>query len=532
MDLSRLIAELALPAAFPEPVSAVEVRQTHISIVLLAGDVVYKIRKPVKLPFVDFSTLELRRRDCDAEVRLNARLAADVYLGVVPIVRHAGRLQIDGIGEPLEWAVKMRRLADDDTLAAHLQRDQVDRWQMVELAGQLAAFHRQAERGPRIAEFGRFETVAANARGNFEQSRSQIGGAVTPGVFERLERRTAELLDELRPVFENRAARGVPCDTHGDLRTDHIYFLRDERSGERYTVAIDCLEFNDAFRYADPVSDMAFLAMDLLFAGRQDLADAFIDAYFAAADDAEGRGLLPFYIGYRAAVRGKVEGLKAAEAEVPTAEREQARARATSYWLLALGALEPAERRPALVLVAGLPGSGKSTLAALLSKQAGFATLRSDVVRKELAKVAAGEKTSSRFGEGLYTPRWNERTYAECLARAETMLREGGRVIVDASFREDAWRREFLELAARLRVPGLLFVCQAETDAIRRRLAERRGDASDADWSIYQAAAQAWEPASPPVAAQQHLLSASQSREETLQAALAILGARRPTLWT
>ncbi len=520
MDLARFLAELSDPAVLPWPAASVEVRQTHISLVLLADDLVYKIRKPVKLPFVDFSTLELRKRDCDAEVRLNSRLAADVYLGVVPIVRQTGRLKIEGAGEPIEWAVKMRRLADEDTLASRLERGHVTPEQLKDLARQLAEFHAQAERSPRISEFGRTHVVAANARGNFEQSQSQVGNMVTAAVFERIERRTEDLLAELGPLLESRAARGIPCDTHGDLRADHVYFVEAGAANQPNTVVIDCLEFNDAFRYADPVADMAFLAMDLEFAGRQDLATAFADSYFATTGDEEGRRLLPFYIGYRAAVRGKVEGLTAAETEVPRDEREQAMRRATGYWLLALGALEPPQQRPALVLVAGLPGSGKSTLAAQLGEQANFEVIRSDLVRKEFAANAPSATESGSFGEGIYTAAWNARTYTECLVRAESLLREGRRVIVDASFRERVRREAFFNLAARLRVPMLLLVCDAPAEVIRERLDTRQGDASDADWAIYQRAAKVWEPIAHTVAARQHVVPSGDSREVTVSHAL------------
>lgn len=523
MDLARLIAELSRPAAFPRPVSAVEVRQTHISIVLLADDVVYKVRKPVKLPFVDFSTLALRKRDCDAELRLNSRLAADVYLGVVPIVQCADGLVFEGEGEPVEWAVKMRRLADPDTLASRLEHNRVEPAQIEDLARQLAEFHAQAQRGPQISRFGSAEVVAANARGNFEQSRRQVDVTVTAEVFARIEQRTEELTAELAPLLESRATRGVPCDTHGDLRADHVYFVTDRETGQPRTVVIDCLEFNDAFRYADPVADMAFLAMDLLFADRGDLAQLFVESYFDAAGDDEGRRLLPFYVGYRAAVRGKVEGLKAAEVEVPQPERAEAQTRATGYWLLALGALEPPGQRPALVLIGGLPGSGKSTLAAELAGRANFEVIRSDVVRKELAGANDSTNATAAFGAGLYTTEWNARTYGECLARAEAMLRAGKRVLIDASFREDARRQAFFDLAERLRVPATLLVCEAAAEVIRQRIATRQGDASDADWAIYQQAAQAWEAASARVASRQHVVLSGEALEQSTSQALAVL---------
>jgi aminoglycoside phosphotransferase family enzyme/predicted kinase len=474
MDLPDLIALLSRPEAYPHPVPSVEVRQTHISVVFLAGAFAYKLKKPVDLGFLDFTTLERRRHFCDEETRLNRRLAPGVYLGVVPVARDG----IEGRGEVIEWAVKMARLPDEASLRWHVRHGEVTPQQVEALARRIAEFHRTAESGERIAAFGRFEVVAGNARENFDQSRSHVGATVGRPVFDRLEELTEEALTRLRPLIESRAARGVPRDTHGDLRLEHVYLLPDGLA------VIDCVEFAERFRFADPVADAAFLVMDLLAEGRPDLARVFTDAYFAATGDAEGRRLLPFYVAYRAAVRGKVQGMKAGEPEVPTAEKATARRRSGRFWLLALGQLEEPARRPCLVLVGGLPGTGKSTLARGLAG-AGFEVIRSDVVRKELAAGVSGE--------ALYTREWTERTYAECLRRAEALLVGGKRVIVDATFHEDLWRARYLTVAKEVGVPGMFLVCDALPGEVRKRLKNRTGDASDADWSVYRTMAETWE---------------------------------------
>jgi predicted kinase len=260
---------------------------------------------------------------------------------------------------------------------------------------------------------------------------------------------------------------------------------------------VDCIEFNARFRFADPVADMAFLVMDLKFHGWRRLVGAFADAYFRAADDDEGPALLSFYTAYRAAVRGKVEGIELTEKEVPPAEREAALWQARRHWLLALGELEPPLRRSCLALVGGLPGTGKSTLADALAQHAGFDVVRSDLVRKELAGLSTGDEARSPFGEGIYTEEWNERTYAACLRRAKDLLFEGRRVLVDASFRQEKWRRAFLEAATTWGVPVVLFLCRAEPELVKERLAGRRNSASDADWLVYQEAARRWEEAGP-----------------------------------
>jgi aminoglycoside phosphotransferase family enzyme/predicted kinase len=491
--LPELIAALSRPDAYAAP-DTVEVHQTHISVVFLAGAFAYKIRKPVRLGFVDFSTLERRRQDCDEEVRLNRRLAPDVYLGVVPITESAGRLRVEGDGAAVEWAVKMARLPAEATLESRLGRDDVEPAHLEALARKLAAFHAGAASG---APFGRLATVAGNARENFVQSAMHVGHTVRPAVFERLVELTEEHLSRLGPLIEARADRGVPRDTHGDLRLEHVY-LFSERPPPDDLVVIDCIEFAERFRFADPVADMAFLTMDLIAHGRRDLARAFADAYFSAAQDAEGRALLPFYIAYRALVRAKVEGIQLDEAEVPGDEKIQVRRRAEARWLLALGALEEPMDRPALLLVGGLPGAGKSTLARGLGERARFEVVRSDVVRKELAGVPELRAATVGYQQGIYDAGWTERTYAEVLRRAHAILVEGGRVVVDASFRSEELRQCFLDAACSWGVPALFLHCVADEATVRTRLAGRHGDASDADWTIHTQAAAAWESPSGP----------------------------------
>jgi aminoglycoside phosphotransferase family enzyme/predicted kinase len=490
IDLTGLIEALSRPAAYPYPADAVEVRQTHISAVFLAGPFAYKVKKPVHLEFVDFSTLATRRHFCDEEVRLNRRLAPKVYLGVVPVVRTADGVRVEAEGEVIEWAVKMRRLPESATLRERLRRGEVRAEEVVALARRIASFHCTAP--ARETDAAGFERVAGNLRDIFSQAGPQLGATVSAAVFGRLRDLTENALAALRPLIEARAARGMTRDAHGDLRLDHAYCFP-ERQPPDDLVVVDCIEFNERFRFIDPVADMAFLAMDFAFLGRRDLGAVFAEAYFRAAGDEEGRTLLPLYAAYRSAVRGLVDGLKVAEKEVPEGERAEALVKARGHWLLALGELEEPGRKPCLLLVGGLPGAGKSTLARAVADAAGFTVIRSDVVRKELAGLSGEEPAQRQTRERLYTDQWTDRTYAECLRRAEELLFEGRRVLVDATFREDSRRRAFLETAARWAVPGLVLLCRAEPETVRQRLAGRRGDISDADWDVYVQAATRWE---------------------------------------
>jgi predicted kinase len=245
------------------------------------------------------------------------------------------------------------------------------------------------------------------------------------------------------------------------------------------------------------VADVAFLTMDFARHGRRDLGRAFIDAYLRLSHDDEGRQLLPFYTAYRAVVRGKVQGMKATEPEVAEADRARALVEARAHWLLALGELDDPGRRPCVVLVGGLPGTGKSTLARALATHARFTIVRSDLVRKQLAGLPGETSSQAGFGEGIYSPAWTERTYAECAHQTESLLFGGERVIVDATFAREQDRLRFLDLAQRWSVTVLQLYCRAYPDIARSRLEQRRHDASDADWSIYRESAARWEQPGP-----------------------------------
>jgi aminoglycoside phosphotransferase family enzyme len=385
-DLSPqdFVRSLSRECAFPVPVDTVTVRQTHISEVFLGGELVYKVKKPVKLPFLDFSTLEQRHFFCHEEVRINRPWAPDVYLGVVPVTREAYGWRFEGSGPVVDWAVKMRRLPESANLRSRLTHGLLEPRDLVRAAQRIAAIHRQAcccvgEQATQAeAEFRR------KLRENWEFARGLKPHVIEPQVLRRLESLSDDWLKRHDETLRRRATDGHVRDLHGDLRLEHI-FLFPDRLPPNDIVILDGIEFDPGLRRIDVVADIAFAVMELSFAGRRDLANVFADVYFSETHD-DGRELLPLFAAYRSAVRAKVAAILGTEPEIPHPDRDQALARSQAHWLWSLSELERPGRRPALVLVTGLPGTGKSTLAKSLAEAARFdEVLRSDALRKELA---------------------------------------------------------------------------------------------------------------------------------------------------
>jgi aminoglycoside phosphotransferase family enzyme len=326
--LPGLIQALLDPKAYPDPTDNVELRQTQISYVFLAGDYVYKIKKPVDFGFLDYTTLGKRHLYCQKEVELNRRLCPDAYLGALPVTGDRGCITINGRGKVKEYVVKMRRLPQEAMMDIMLTQNKVTPEMVSRVAQRLAEFHRKAATGEDISHLGGISAVIQNTTENFAQTDKYFGITISPDTYRRLKNYTEGFIKANTPLFHKRMAEGRIRDCHGDLHAAHICFCH-------HICIYDCIEFNDRFRYCDVASEVAFLAMDLDHYGRRDLSDGFINAYIKESGDEELRKLLNFYKCYRAYVRGKVGSFQHDDPHIPPEEKEPALENARGYFKLA-----------------------------------------------------------------------------------------------------------------------------------------------------------------------------------------------------
>lgn len=327
MDARTLRQALLNPAIYPEHPEKVEFSETHISLLFFTENHVYKVKKPVDFGFLDFTTLKKRGFYCHQEVELNRRLSTNVYLGVVEISEEHGHISLDGRGEIIEYAVKMRRISDDLLMSRLIEEGKVTEEMIARVAEKLASFFSAADTNKEISSYGKPERIRQDTDENFDQTRTYIGRTISRRAFETIQRATNSFLAEKRASFERRIGEGKIRDCHGDLRSEHIY-LGDE------ILIIDCIEFNRRFRYTDVAADIGFLVMDLDYRGRKDLSQHLVDSYIRRSADQDVLEVLDFYKCYRAYVRGKVESFRLDDPNISPGEKEEALRRARRFFRL------------------------------------------------------------------------------------------------------------------------------------------------------------------------------------------------------
>ena len=481
-----------------------QAHETHVSRLVFTPERVYKVKRPVRFGFLDFSTVEARRRACHDEVELNRRLAPDVYEGVGEFT------DPDGRSEPV---VVMRRLPDSRRLSVLVRRDHPALVSILtEVAATLAGFHRRAQRGADIDRDCGSEAQSQLWMGNLDELRALGAGIVDIESVDTAWEAAAMYIAGRGLLFDERIARGAAVDGHGDLMCDDTFALDD---GPRL---LDCLEFDPRLRHVDALLDAASLAMDLEHLGRPDLAATFLRSYRDISADRWPESLAHLYIAYRAAVRAKVAVILAGEGDRwNRAQVDKAR----SLLGQAVAHLKTGTVR--LVLVGGLPGTGKTTLAHRLSMATGWPVLSSDVVRKRLAGLDPEADASAAFGAGIYSDVMTATVYEELLGEAEVNLTMGQSVIIDASWIRQCWRDAAREVAERCLAEFLPIRCRVPGDVARARISRRAragAQPSDATPSIHDEMASALEPWIDAIT-----VDTSTGVEEPLQVALEVIGA-------
>lgn len=449
-----------------------ELIETHISWVLLAAETAYKIKKPVHLPFVDYGTLQARRHFCEEEVRLNQRLAPGLYLGVTDITGTTAAPEIDGTGQVLECAVRMRRFPPGALFSERITVGTLDNKDVDQLAALLAEFH---ENAPRAVAADGFSSAA---------QRRRIALAALEGVrplaseaaFSRLQTWLTAEADALAPLWTSRLTDGHVRECHGDLHLANVVRL------DEHVAAFDCIEFDPALRWIDVLDDAAFVVMDLAAHQRQGLCFRFLNAWLDRTGDHAGLPALRFSVVYRALVRAQVENLRSAGSGA-----------ARRYLATALAWSRPGKAR--LSIMHGLPGSGKTWVSQHLLEQEGAIRLRSDVERKRLYGLGMLEDSRAK-GLDLYSADATVRTYGQLFGVARMALQAGYPVILDAAFPRRIERDQAHALAQELGVPFSIVHCEAPLTVLRERLLARRGDASEANVAVLDRVRDAGEPLS------------------------------------
>ncbi len=479
LTMHVLLEKLQNPTLYSHPVTQFEVIETHISWVLLTGNYAYKIKKPVNFGFLDFSTLGKRHYYFEEELRLNRRLAPDLYLEVVVITGDEEQPEINGNGPILEYAVKMRQFPQSNVLVNLLKSGQLSDEDFDELAGVIANFHGEVEIADDSMNFGSPDKIIKPVLENFLQIRQSLIHPLNVGLrlleeWSRLEHQ------RLVSVFEYRKKHGFIRECHGDLHLANIVRL------EKKIIPFDGIEFNNNLRWIDVMSEVAFLVMDLKAHQRQDFGFRFLNSYLEQTGDYQGLQVLRFYCVYRAMVRAKINIFNCQQHK-----DEQSFAKAyqeyNNYLQLASEYTQMGSRK--LVICHGLSGSGKTVVSQLLLQHLPAIRIRSDVERKRLFGMAPEEQSHSGLKSGLYSPEINEQTYLHLLELAKIIINSGFSVVVDATFLKHQQRRLFLNLAFELNIPMTIVSCQAKDSVLRQRVIKREqvgNDASEAGIAVLE----------------------------------------------
>lgn len=475
------IKNLLKPEMYDHPVDSIELVETHISWVLLTGQFAYKIKKPVNFGFLDFSTLDKRKLYCEEELRLNRRLAPDLYLEVVSIFGSEDNPVLKGQGPAIEYAVKMRQFPQSSQLDRLLEAGGLDSSIIDKLAAKVAYFHLSNKSAEMHSGFGDLEHIREPVLENFKHIRASINDSNIEPMVYMLESWSKQQLDELADAIRQRKQQGFVRECHGDMHLRNIALWDDD------VIIFDCIEFNPNFYWIDVISEIAFLIMDLEDRNQSPLAQRFLNSYLEITGDYEGVRLLRFYKVYRAMVRAKVDALRTSQEQPGSLEYKQTVEDFLQY-------LNLAERytfitKPCLLINHGLSGSGKTFATRKILKAFPAIHIRSDIERKRLYQQDEDRDAFDGVNQGIYTPEATRRTYGRLVEIAQILLASGYSVVIDAANLKLEQRQLFVELAKGLHSPYLFLNFHAPLETLKKRIRQRAQlghDASDATLEILE----------------------------------------------
>ncbi|BAY95399.1 MULTISPECIES: bifunctional aminoglycoside phosphotransferase/ATP-binding protein [unclassified Tolypothrix] len=467
--LPALIQQMLQPGFYPHAVSEpIQLIQTHVSYVLLTGDYVYKLKKPVNFGFLDYSTLEKRQHFCQEELRLNQRGAGELYLEVLPLTLESEQYHLGGTGEAVEYTLKMRQFPQEALFSSLFEQGKLNETHLEELGRIVAQYHAKTETNDYIRSFGEVPKVREAFDENYVQTEKYIGGPQTQEQFDETKAYTERFFAERGELFASRIKNNYIRECHGDLHLRNIALWHNQ------ILLFDCIEFNEPFRFVDVMFDIAYAVMDLEAQQRKDLSNAYLNTYVEQTGDWEGLQILPIYLIRQSYVRAKVTSFLLDDPAVPDAVKEQATKTAATYYQLAWEYTKPKQGQ--LFLMSGLSGSGKSTTARSLAREIGAIHLRSDAVRKHLAGIPLME----RGGDEIYTPEMTQKTYARLLELGTILANQGFSVILDAKYDQQQLRQEAITQAEKHQIPLQIIQCTAPLEVVQERLLKRTGDIADA----------------------------------------------------
>lgn len=465
MATSKLIEQLQNPELYDHPVTGFTLIETHISWVILTGEFVYKIKKPLDLEFLNFSSLEKRQHFCQEEVRLNKILAPEIYLDVLPITGSEDNPQINGEGEVIEYAIKMREFPQDQLFDKLLERHELSISMVDELAKGLADFHAKAKVCGDDMPYGTVEQVHEPVIQNFDQVLPFLDTPAATKQLQRVRTWAEQEHQRIKNLLAERKEKGLIRECHGDVHLGNIVSLHGK------PVIFDCIEFNESFRWTDTMADLGFLAMDLQYNKKFQFAHRLINRYMLETGDYAGLGVLRYYKSYRAMVRAKV-ALFHREQQNTAAEKSELTEKYNQCMELAERYTNPTP--PTLIITHGFSASGKTSISKALCDQMGYIHIDSDAERKRLCQMDLDQSSDSGVNEGIYTEEMTAKTYQRLANLAEKVIRAGYSVVVDASFLKSYQRLAFAKLAEELNVKHVILHTHARLNVLKNWLRQRQ----------------------------------------------------------